>query len=107
MRLGSLIYFPELISICKLGDVTFARFLCHFRKTGVCVGQRFTLQIIRIPGGGHCPFARDSEPIRLLEIPTSPSYMLIRLFITRLITGYPSFLFDLVLLDGRHVRGIR
>ena len=29
--------------------------------------------IIHLPGGGHCPLVRDSEPIRLLEIPTSPS----------------------------------
>ena len=34
--------------------------------------------IIHLPGGGQCPLVRDSEPIRLLEIPTSPSlYMLI------------------------------
>ena len=34
--------------------------------------------IVRLPVGGHCPLVRDSEPIRLLEIPTSPSfYMLI------------------------------
>ena len=31
-----------------------------------------------LPVGGQCPLVRDSEPIRLLEIPTSPSlYMLI------------------------------
>ena len=31
-----------------------------------------------LPGGGHCPLIRDSEPIRLLEIPMSQSlYMLI------------------------------
>ena len=29
--------------------------------------------IIHLPGGGQCPLVRDSEPIRLLEIPTSPS----------------------------------
>ena len=34
--------------------------------------------IIHLPGGGQCPLVRDSEPIRMLEIPTSPSlYMLI------------------------------
>ena len=34
--------------------------------------------IIHLPGGGHCLLLGDSEPIRLLEIPTSPSlYMLI------------------------------
>ena len=33
--------------------------------------------IIHLQGGGQCPLVRDSEPIRLLEIPTSPSlYML-------------------------------
>ena len=35
--------------------------------------------IIHLPGGGQCPLVKDSEPIRLLEILTSPSlYMLIR-----------------------------
>ena len=29
--------------------------------------------IIHLPGGGQCPLVRDSESIRLLEIPTSPS----------------------------------
>ena len=34
--------------------------------------------ITHLPGGGQCPLVRDSEPIRLLVIPTSPSlYMLI------------------------------
>ena len=33
--------------------------------------------IIYLPGGGHCPLARDSEPIRLLEMPTSPSLYMI------------------------------
>ena len=34
--------------------------------------------IIYLPGSGQCPLVRDSEPIRLLIIPTSPSlYMLI------------------------------
>ena len=53
--------------------------LGHFGKTGVYAGYCF---IIYLPGGGHCPLARDSEPIRLLEIPTSPSlYMLITISI--------------------------
>ena len=42
--------------------------LGHFAKMGVYAGHCF---IIHLPGGGHCPLARDSEPIRLLEIPTS------------------------------------
>ena len=34
---------------------------------------------IHLPGGGHCSLVRESEPIRVLEIPTSPSlYMLIK-----------------------------
>ena len=38
--------------------------------------------IIHLPGGGQCPLVRDSEPIRLLEIPTSPSlYILIIIII--------------------------
>ena len=47
----------------------------QFDKTGVYAGHCF---IIRLPRGGQCPLVRDSEPIRLLEMPTSPSlYMLI------------------------------
>ena len=49
--------------------------LGHYDKTGVYTDRCF---IIQLPGGGHCPFVRDSEPIRLLEIPMSPSlYVLI------------------------------
>ena len=33
--------------------------------------------IIHLPGDGHCPLVRDSEPIRLLEIPSLSLYMLI------------------------------
>ena len=41
--------------------------------------------IIHLPGGGHCPLARDSEPIRLLKIPTSLSlYMIITITIYKL-----------------------
>ena len=46
----------------------------HFSKTGVYAGHCF---IIHLPGGGHCPLVRDSEPIRLLEIPTSPSFYML------------------------------
>ena len=43
----------------------------EFTPAGICL-------IIYLPGGGQCPLVRDSEPIRLLEIPTSLSlYMLI------------------------------
>ena len=31
--------------------------------------------IIHLPGGGRCPLVRDSEPIRLFVIPTSPSFV--------------------------------
>ena len=49
--------------------------LGHFGKTRVYAGHCF---IIHLPGGGQCPLARDGEPMRLLEIQTSPSlYMLI------------------------------
>ena len=37
--------------------------------------------IIHLPGGGQCPLVRDSEPIRLLEIPTSPSLYMLILFV--------------------------
>ena len=40
--------------------------------------------IIHFPGGGQCPLVRDSEPIRLLEIPTSPSYYMPMQFISHL-----------------------
>ena len=41
----------------------------EFTPTGHCF-------IIHFPVGGHCPLVRDSKPIRLLEIPTSPSNIL-------------------------------
>ena len=53
--------------------------LSHFGKTGVYAGHCF---IIHLLGGGQCPLVRDSESIRLLEMPTSPSlYMLIIIII--------------------------
>ena len=52
--------------------------LCRCRKTGVYAGHCF---IIHLPGGGHCPIARDSEPVRLLETPTSPSFYMLILII--------------------------
>ena len=64
--------------VCKLCDKTL--FILHsydvvLGSTRQNAGHCF---IIHLPGGGHCPLARDSEPIRLLEIPTSPSlYVLI------------------------------
>ena len=65
--------------------------LGHFGKTGVYAGHCF---IIHLPGGEHCPLVRDSEPIRLLEVPTSPSlYMLI--------VNIPEFLTQF--LRGTHV----
>ena len=55
-----------------------------FGKTGVYAGHCF---IIHLPGGGQCPLARDSEPIRLLEIPKSSSlYMLTMIIIKIIIT---------------------
>ena len=33
--------------------------LCQYRKTGVYTSHCFTPQIILLPGGGHCPLARD------------------------------------------------
>ena len=51
-----------------------------FGKTGVYAGHCFT---IHLPEGGQCPLVRDSEPIRLHEIPTSLiSYMLINNYST-------------------------
>ena len=45
-------------------------------KTGVYTSHCF---IIHLLGGGHCPLARDSKPIRLLEIiPTSLSLYILR-----------------------------
>ena len=40
--------------------------------------QDLLLPQYRETGGEHCPFiAKDSEPIRLLEIPTSPSLLIV------------------------------
>ena len=80
-------------TLCISGNYhsQFCSFLCIVRnynilhsqdvgKTGVYASHCF---FIHLPGGGQCPLVRDSEPIRLLEIPTSPSlYMLISLFDT-------------------------
>ena len=43
--------------------------------------------IIHLSGGGQCPLVRDSEPIRLLEIPTSPSLYMLILYIGRMDWG--------------------
>ena len=43
-------------------------FLCHYRRTGVLLRPTLLYSAnYSPPGGGHCPLARDSEPIRLLE----------------------------------------
>ena len=52
----------------------------HFDKTGVYASHCF---IIHLPGGGQRPLVRDSEPIRLLKIPTSPSLYMLILYIQR------------------------
>ena len=67
----------------------------QFDKTGVYAGHCF---IIHLPGGGQCPLVRDSEPIRLLEMPTSPSlYMLIYYIILYYIILYYIILYYIVL----------
>ena len=67
--------FPCIVRNCNIlhsQDVVLGHFV--FGKTRVYAGHCF---INHLPGGGQCPLVRDSEPIRLLEIPTSPSlYML-------------------------------
>ena len=40
---------------------------CHYRKMEAYDGHCFTPQFVHIPGGGHSPLARESEPIRLLK----------------------------------------
>ena len=73
-------FIPNFVAFfVPLGIIIFCirkmSFLGIFGKTGVYAGHYF---IIHLPGGGQCPLVRDSEPIRLLEIPTSPSlYMLV------------------------------
>ena len=63
--------------------------LGHFDKTGVYAGHCFNIHLL---GGGQCQLVRDSEPIRLLEMPTSPSlYMLIH-FIMRYISHFKTIL---------------
>ena len=61
--------------------------ISFIRKMLFSVKQEFTPAghcfIIHLPGGGQCPLVRDSEPIRFLEIQTSPSlYILINITIT-------------------------
>ena len=69
--------------------------LGHFGKTGVYAGHCF---IIHLPGGGQCPLVRDSEPIRLFEIPTSPSlYMLLYYIILYYIILYYIILYYIIL----------
>ena len=64
-----------------LGSPAFLRFTSAYRSRAQPSSHR-KLPIIRLPGGGQCPLVRDSEPIRLFEIPTSPSlYMLITIII--------------------------
>ena len=43
--------------------------------------------IIPLSGDGQCPLVRDSEPIRLLEIPSSPSLYMLILYIGRMDWG--------------------
>ena len=50
----------------------------HFSKMEVYASHCF---IIHLPAGGLCPLVRDSEPIRLLEIPMSPSLCMLISFI--------------------------
>ena len=53
----------------KLGDN-----ITQSRKVSICRVPPLSLpQIIHLPGSGHCPLVRNSEPIRLPELPTSPS----------------------------------
>ena len=66
----------------------------HFHCQNLAVLREFTpvghCFIIHLPGGRHCPLIRDSEPIRLLATPTSPSlYMLIIIIIVIIILGAP------------------
>ena len=52
-----------------------SQFLSHFDKTCVYSGHCFNIHLL---GGGHCPLVRDSKPVRVLEMPMSPTlYMLI------------------------------
>ena len=65
----------------------------QFDKTGVYAGHCF---IIHLPGGGQCPLV--SEPIRLLEMRTSPSlYMLIYYIILYYIVLYCIILYYIIL----------
>ena len=59
-------------------------FICKMSFLVTSAKQEFTpvghCFIIHLPEGGQCPLVRDSEPITLLVIPTSPSlYMLIQI----------------------------
>ena len=61
--------------------------LGHFGKMGVYADHYIvSLSTSREVDNDLCPLVRDSEPIRLLEIPTSPSlYMLIQIMLGNVI----------------------
>ena len=76
-------FIPNFVAFfVSLGIVLYCKFaimqdvvLGHFGKTGVYAGR----PLFQYPPP-KCPLVRDSEPIRLLVIPTSPSlYMLINI----------------------------
>ena len=70
-----------------LGIVIHVSFIRKMSFSVTSAKQEFTPAghcfIIHLPGGGQCPLVRDSEPIRLLEIPMSPNlYMPIDYIVT-------------------------
>ena len=70
--------------------------LGHFGKTGALADHCF---IIHFLGGGQCPLIRDSEPIRLLEMPTSPSLYVLMKFIPRYCCMWIADVFRLLIND--------
>ena len=79
-----------MLKHCLFLKTTIPNFVAFFVSLGIVIScirkmsfsftsakQEFTPAghcfIIHLPGDGQCPLVRDSEPIRLLEIPTSPS----------------------------------
>ena len=58
--------------LCIVGTCIILHSVTWAKRDVLCVEHCFIIHLI---GGGHCPLASDSEPTRLLEIATSPTFV--------------------------------
>ena len=83
-------YFCSFLCIVRNCNILHSQdvVLGHFGKTGVYAGHCF---IIHLLGDGYssCPLVRVSEPIKLLEIPTSPILLMPNTSYAMLSLGIP------------------